>query len=120
MKTKPTSSPKAIAFKMFCFLFLFFAIKTSTTVAQSVTCNAHFSSYRTYGNASEVHFNAAYNANAVSYAWDFSDGATATTRSAVHTFALPGNYNVCLTVHDSSAGGVCTSTHCDTIRILPP
>jgi chitinase len=36
----------------------------------------------------------------VSYFWNFGDGAAATGVSAIHTFDLPGTYNVVLTVTD--------------------
>lgn len=37
----------------------------------------------------------------VSYAWDFGDGATATTRVSSRTYAAAGNYPVTLTVTDN-------------------
>lgn len=37
-------------------------------------------------------------AGTMQYAWDFGDGATATTRDAAHSYALPGTYTVTLTV----------------------
>src|SRR5205085_540487 len=36
-----------------------------------------------------------------SRAWDFGDGATATTSSPAHTYASPGTYTVKLTVTDN-------------------
>lgn len=39
-----------------------------------------------------------------SWAWDFGDGASATTRNATHTYAAPGDHDVTLTVTD--AGGL--------------
>ena len=39
-----------------------------------------------------------------SYAWDFGDGETATSMAADHSFPLPGNYTVILTVTDNSGG----------------
>jgi len=37
-----------------------------------------------------------------SYRWDFGDGSTASGKTATHSFANPGVYNVTLTVRDSS------------------
>lgn len=36
-----------------------------------------------------------------SWAWDFGDGATATTRNATHAYANPGDYTVRLVVRDA-------------------
>jgi PKD repeat protein len=41
-----------------------------------------------------------------SYAWDFGDGATATTAAAAHTFASAGTFTVSLTVTDDSGATV--------------
>ncbi|MCB2229672.1 PKD domain-containing protein [bacterium] len=38
-----------------------------------------------------------------SYAWDFDDGTTATTRNPNHLFVSPGSYDVSLTVTDADA-----------------
>lgn len=40
---------------------------------------------------------------ALSYAWDFDDGATSTSASPVHVFATKGRYEATLTVSDSAA-----------------
>lgn len=38
----------------------------------------------------------------VTYAWDFGDGATATTANANHTYMANGNYTAKLTIHDQA------------------
>lgn len=43
--------------------------------------------------------------NALTYAWSFGDGATATGPTATHTYAAAGAYTVRLTVSDGSLGG---------------
>jgi PKD repeat protein len=48
-----------------------------------------------------------------SYFWDFDDGFTSTESDPVHTFAVNGTYNVCLTV--SNVAG--SDTHCEDIII---
>ncbi|HLP13578.1 MAG TPA: PKD domain-containing protein, partial [Flavobacteriales bacterium] len=40
-------------------------------------------------------------ANATGYLWNFGDGNTSTVANPVHTYALGGTYNVCLTVTSS-------------------
>ena len=45
------------------------------------------------------------------YYWDFGDGDTSTTQSPLHTFLVPNNYNVCLTVTDSNGCNLNTSCH---------
>ena len=39
---------------------------------------------------------------ALSYAWAFGDGGTATGSKPTHTYTAPGNYTVSLTVTDTS------------------
>jgi PKD repeat protein len=43
-------------------------------------------------------------AGAIKWNWDFSDGKVSTVQNPTHTFAVAGNYTVCLT----------TSNYCDT------
>lgn len=49
-----------------------------------------------------------------SYLWDFGDGNTSTLQYPTHTYAVPGIYNVCLTITDAQTPP-CTSTYCDSI-----
>jgi PKD repeat protein len=49
--------------------------------------------------------------------WSFGDGTSATSWNAVHEYAQPGTYIVCLTVKTSNT---CIRTKCDTIVIAPP
>jgi PKD repeat protein len=51
--------------------------------------------------------------DASSYAWDFGDGATSMDFDAVHTYELPGNYTVTLTVTD----GDCASTYTEEVVV---
>lgn len=42
--------------------------------------------------------------------WDFGDGTTSTDPNPVHTYAEPGEYDVCLTIH---ADGACWDDVCE-------
>ena len=54
-------------------------------------------------------FDGRSSANAVSYAWTFGDGATASSATASHTFAARRSYTVTLTVRDASNASSSTS-----------
>ncbi|HPH91233.1 MAG TPA: PKD domain-containing protein [Ferruginibacter sp.] len=53
--------------------------------------------------------------------WNFGDGSSSNTWNAVHEYAMPGRYGVCLTV---TQGNICTRTYCDSIfvpgNVIPP
>ncbi|MFL5528542.1 MAG: DNA/RNA non-specific endonuclease, partial [Gemmatimonadaceae bacterium] len=57
--------------------------------------------------------------DALTYAWDFGDGALATAAAPVHTYADNGSYSVTLTVRDP-AGAEDTQTKVVTISNEPP
>jgi PKD repeat protein len=48
--------------------------------------------------------------SALSYHWDFGDGATADTVQATHAYEKPGSYRVILSVKDSSGSECGTAT----------
>lgn len=47
--------------------------------------------------------------------WEFGDGVSSDLPFPVHTFNEPGEYNVCLTIIDST--GICHDTYCETIEV---
>jgi len=49
--------------------------------------------------------------------WSFGDGTTATTWNAIHEYAQPGRYYVCLRVE---AGPNCIRYFCDSVTVPPP
>jgi PKD repeat protein len=51
--------------------------------------------------------------SAATYQWDFGDGASSNVRFPQHTYFVPGNYPVCLTVTDGS----CSSVYCDSVLV---
>lgn len=48
-----------------------------------------------------VNFQDASSGGPATWLWDFGDGNTSTDENPSHTFAAPGNYNVCLTVSNA-------------------
>ncbi len=52
--------------------------------------------------------------------WDFGDGTSSNSRTPLHTYQLPGTYNVCLTDFAHAANpnnGSCQETKCHTVAI---
>lgn len=48
-----------------------------------------------------------------SYLWEFGDGTSSTEQNPIHTFIVPGAYQVCLSIFNDSLQ--CQSTYCDLI-----
>ena len=57
--------------------------------------------------------------DALTYAWDFGDGNTASTLNASHTFADNGNYTVTLTVSDGNGHSVVVSQVVAVANVAP-
>lgn len=53
--------------------------------------------------------------NHTTYSWNFDDGHSSGSQNPHHSFANPGHYNVCLTMHDNTTG--CNSTYCHSVAI---
>jgi PKD repeat protein len=51
--------------------------------------------------------------------WNFGDGNFSSAINPWHLYAQDGVYYVCLTVYDSTSGGTCSSTWCDSVRAMP-
>ena len=56
--------------------------------------------------------------NAISWAWNFGDGTTATTQTASHSYASPGTYTVSITVQTAN-GCISASSNPVTVYALP-
>jgi PKD repeat protein len=88
-------------------------------------CNAHFG-VRPDSVANSVRFfgglgRGRASASTATYSWDFGDGSSSTDANPVHAYSATGVYNVCLTVSNTTAGGSCTSTWCDSVNTnFPP
>lgn len=48
------------------------------------------------------------------YLWDFGDNTTSTQQYPTHTYTVPGQYTVCLSITDATN---CTSTFCDSSSV---
>ena len=57
------------------------------------------------------------NEDALTYAWDFGDGAMGVDEAPTHTYAVDGTYTVTLTVHDDQVGSLAVTT---TASIVTP
>ncbi len=84
------------------------------------TCNAHFQHYSNPHNSDSVHFYPATNGSTAHYYWTFGDGSSSTLQAPWHYYSGPGKYYVCLTVTDTTSGGTCTDTWCDSVHVTGP
>jgi PKD repeat protein len=80
-------------------------------------CDAHFTHYSLTSNPDSVHFHPNSTTAYTSYFWTFGDGTTSASHDPWHFYTASGTYYVCLTVTDSTSGGTCTATHCDSVHI---
>lgn len=76
------------------------------------SCNASFTTTLNAGNVYSF-TNTSTNASTANYYWDFGDGNTSTLANPTHSYALSGNYAVCLFVYDSTS--LCFDLTCDTL-----
>ncbi len=93
--------------------FLFFLLSSFILIDLQATvsdCHADFS-YTVDGLT--VHFTDLSTADPgpiIGWTWDFGDGTTSTEENPVHTYAVAGEYDVCVTIH---ADGACYSDKCE-------
>lgn len=84
----------------------------NTNGSNPIQCNASFNIYQDSINPTIWYgFNNSTGSPNVTYTWDFGDGNFSNLPYPYHTYAVPGNYTICLTVTDSINS--CTSTYCD-------
>jgi hypothetical protein len=53
----------------------------------------------------------------LSYVWDFGDNTTSALHYPSHSYAVPGQYVVCLTVTANTGSTTCTDTYCDSSSV---
>jgi PKD repeat protein len=94
---------------------------TCKVIIVQSSCNftANWSWRADSANALKIYFtNQTLLSNAgVTAVWSFGDGISATSWNAVHEYAQPGKYRVCLKVYLNSN---CFREKCDSITVLPP
>jgi hypothetical protein len=74
-------------------------------------CNAVFTLWEDSTNAGQWYaINNSTGFGPPNYLWDFGDGNTSNLAYPTHTYSVPGNYVICLTVSDNYG---CSSTMCD-------
>lgn len=74
-------------------------------------CNAAFTLWEDSTNVGQWYaINNSTGFGPPNYLWDFGDGNTSNLAYPTHTYAVPGNYVICLTVSDNYG---CSSTMCD-------
>lgn len=76
---------------------------------------AYFSSTQDSLNKYHYLFKDYSSGNATNWYWTFGNGASSNLKNPDHTYSLPGYYNVCLTVFDSTSS--CQNTYCGYINI---
>lgn len=91
------------------------------TITIQPVCNvqANFSWQRDSISHKKIYFtnlSTVPNANAVA-TWSFGDGTTASSWNAVHEYAQPGRYIVCLKIQYNNT---CISTICDSVTVEAP
>jgi PKD repeat protein len=84
------------------------------------TCVAHFAHYPASAHPDSIHFYPYSGKVYKRYTWDFGDGQTSHERYPWHQYAAAGTYYACLTVTDTTAGGVCADTWCDSVLVAAP
>ncbi len=89
---------------------------TTTCTNVTVSCTAPQAAFSTTTNELEAAFTDLSTENPTSWQWDFGDGTISSEASPAHTYALPGNYTVCLT-----ASSICgTTTSCQEVIVTCP
>ncbi len=88
---------------------------TTVSVTPLNPCNVQFG-YQAQPAGSQTSFNALIQPN-YQYAWTFGDGTSGTGPNPTHIYALPGLYQVCLTVSNPISG--CTNSVCYNVSIQP-
>lgn len=84
----------------------------------TVACTTIEAGFSYTPNNLAVVFSGNANFNITSYSWSFGDDSTSTAQNPIHTFALPGAYNVCL-IADGPCGSV-SVCQLITVTCAPP
>lgn len=88
----------------------------NVTVGFPVGCNVQASLYSYPTQGTSVYFMNYSNGNFTKTSWDFGDGTFSNDFNVEHTYATPGQYQVKITVEDSTIQG-CTDTYSTSIYV---
>jgi PKD repeat protein len=92
----------------------------STQVCQTVTivCSAPQAAFSLQSNELVISFTDNSANNPTSWQWDFGDGNTSTLANPQHSYAVPGSYQICLSVSSVCGSGMV----CQTVEVAcaPP
>lgn len=88
----------------------------TVTNAPGGNCYAGFGFFLDSLNQNMAYFYPTQSSGTLSYSWSFGDGSTSTQMYPTHTYAAPGNYQVCLVVTD--AVNMCSDSLCSSVTIL--
>jgi PKD repeat protein len=80
-------------------------------------CNINFESVSNAFQAYFIDVSTGVNINSAVYHWDFGDGNYSSQRFVSHTYQSTGNYNVCLSISDST-NTYCNDTICQNLEII--
>ncbi len=81
----------------------------------TVGCRAIFAHYPDSLHQNSIRFENHSVAMFPTYNWNFGDGTTSTVRDPVHSFPVPGNYQVCLEIYEYLSG--CGNTYCNEVQV---
>ena len=80
------------------------------------TCEAFFIYEPDFGDPTLIYFTDYSYGNYNSWFWDFGDGISSSIQDPSHQYNAPGEYEVCLTISDST--GNCMSTWCEFVFVF--
>ena len=89
---------------------------TTLVITEPGPCHSEFTSYSdSIGSPNVIHFVDQSTGNIAYWNWVFGDGTSSSLQNPVHTYAQPGTYNVCLSVHGTDS--TCYDVSCQTIVV---
>lgn len=86
-------------------------------VGNNTPCNASFTWQNAVNDPFTVYFTDNSTGLITSRSWDFGDGTGSVQTNPVHTYAAPGEYEVCLSILSDSLGFICTDSACDILSV---
>ncbi|MEM9022144.1 MAG: PKD domain-containing protein [Bacteroidota bacterium] len=85
------------------------------TICAPPACQASFFAYAdSIAPLSYFFSNGSFGSQPLSYSWSFGDGNTSTALNPTHSYSVPGTYNVCLSIMDSTG---CSDSTCQVINV---